>query len=302
MDELTDFLQYLKVERRHSPHTVSAYRNDMLQFVSYISHDYGLQKISEADHKIIRSWLNQLYEEGITPRSINRKISSLKAFFKFMLKEQRITVNPMSKVTSPKQRKRLPSFVSEPQMESLLRSAEPNPDNPETPDNFENRRDDTILETFYAMGMRLSELIQLKYKDIDLYDMHIKVLGKGNKERIVPFANGYRERLQRYLDKREELFGTIQPDDYLFVTLKGKPLYPMLVYRRMHRYLEMASVQQKSPHVLRHTFATHLLNEGADINAIKELLGHANLSATQIYTHTSLSHLKEIYKQSHPRE
>lgn len=296
MDELTVFLDYLQVERRNSPHTILAYKNDIRQFADYLLQNYGLQNVSSANHKQIRAWINDLHENKISARSINRKISALKSLYKFLCKEKKIEYNPMNKITSPKQRKRLPSFVSEIQMESLLDMAE------QQMDSFEEIRDDMVLETFYALGIRLSELINLKSENADFYNMQMKVLGKGDKERIIPFAREYKERLLNYLQKREELFGTINPKDYLFVTLKGKPMYRMLVYRRMQQYLETVSVQQKSPHVLRHTFATHLLNEGADINAIKELLGHANLSATQIYTHTSLSHLKEIYKQSHPRE
>ncbi|MBO4402498.1 MAG: tyrosine-type recombinase/integrase [Bacteroidales bacterium] len=296
MDELTDFLQYLKVERRDSIHTVEAYQNDMSQFILFLQNNFGLQEPSAATHQQIRTWINQLYENGLSARSIKRKISALKTFYKFLYTEKRIRVNPMHKITSPRQSKRLPSFVSEPQMLTLLDSTATQMK------NFEEIRDDTVLETFYALGIRLSELIQLHFGDVDMYRMHIKVLGKRNKERIIPFAIAYKERLLFYLSKREELFGTIHRNDFLFVTDKGEQLYPMLVYRRMHQYLETVSVQQKSPHVLRHTFATHLLNEGADINAIKELLGHANLSATQVYTHTSIAHLKKIYKQSHPRE
>ena len=300
MNEIADFLLYLKVERRNSAHTVIAYENDLMQYCSFLKKTANIEAPSEARYQQIRSWINQLYEEGISPRSIKRKISALKSFYKFLYREKRIDVNPMNKIITPKQSKRLPSFVSEPQMELLLEEAEKEAE--KMADSYETFRDDLILETFYAMGIRLSELIQLKYGDIDLYNMQLKVLGKGNKERIIPFASGYKERLQHYLEIRKNQFGEIHPQDSLFLTLNGKPLYPMLVYRRMHRYLEMVSVQQKSPHVLRHTFATHLLNEGADINAIKELLGHANLSATQVYTHTSIAHLKKIYNQSHPRE
>lgn len=202
----------------------------------------------------------------------------------------------MDRISLPKLPEHLPGYVQENQMERLLQTLT------EQAETFDEIRNAVMVETFYALGIRQSELIGLRYRDFDFPNRQVTVFGKGNKERLVPFAPAYYERLQAYIAARDERFGRIQPESRLFVTDKGKPLYPMLVYRVIHQALELTSVKQKSPHVLRHTFATHLLDEGADLNAIKELLGHANLSATQIYTHTSITHLKEIYKQSHPRD
>lgn len=296
MDKLADFLRYLKNERRVSPHTVRAYASDVEQFAACLSAKEPAFTLEKATYDDVREWISEMYDAEITPRSIRRKISSLTAYYKFMQREGCIASSPMDKISLPKLPEHLPSYVQENQMERLLQTLD------EHMECFDEIRDAMMVETFYALGLRQSELIGLRYRDLDFSNRQVRILGKGNKERLVPFAPAFCERLQAYIAARDERFGKIQAESRLFVTAKGDPLYPMLVYRVIHRALEMTSVKQKSPHVLRHTFATHLLDEGADLNAIKELLGHANLSATQIYTHTSISHLKEIYKQSHPRD
>lgn len=296
MDRAADFLAYLKVERRFSPHTVEAYSSDLEQFRFFVETVFKVSDFTDVTYKQVRQWVAQLLSEGVSPRSVRRKLSALKTFYRFLEREKVMESNPMEKVTAPKMAKRLPSFVTEPQMEQLLQEAE------EGAGTFEEVRDAMILETFYALGLRQSELIGLRCRDADFGRLHVRVLGKGGKERLIPFAPAFGDRLLAYLAVREAAFGKAQADAFLFVTAKGAPLYPMLVYRIVHRMLEAASVARKSPHVLRHTFATHLLDEGADLNAIKELLGHANLSATQVYTHTSVAKLKEVYKQAHPRE
>ena len=292
MDKIADFLNYLKFERRNSPHTVTAYRTDLEQFRRYLSEKGG----GKADAATIRAWLDSRMEQGDTPRSIRRKMSSLKAYFRFLQREHGLDSNPMDRMLSPKMAERLPSFVTEPQMEQLMETLEA------AADSFETIRDAMMVETFYALGIRESELIALRRSDVDLAQLQVRVLGKGNKERLLPFMPAFRDHLTAYMAAWEAQFGPMRPESPLFVTAKGRPLYPMLVYRVVHESLEMTSVRKKSPHVLRHTFATHLLDEGAELNAIKELLGHANLAATQVYTHTSIAKLKKIYQQSHPRE
>ena len=292
MDKITDFLNYLKFERRSSPHTVTAYRTDLEQFSRYLSS----KALQTADAAAIRAWLDSRMEQGDTPRSIRRKMSSLKAYFRFLQREHGLVSNPMDRILAPKMAGRLPSFVTEPQMEQLMEAME------SREVSFETIRDAMIMETFYALGLRQSELIALRRSDIDMAQLQVRVLGKGNKERLLPFMPVFRDHLADYMAAWEAQFGPMRPESPLFVTAKGRPLYPMLVYRVVHASLEMTNVRKKSPHVLRHTFATHLLDEGAELNAIKELLGHANLAATQVYTHTSIAKLKKIYQQSHPRE
>ncbi len=296
MDRIADFLKYLESERRLSPHTVTAYRTDLEQFWIFVSEKHGVNEWGKITHLHIRSWLSSMLEQGVTPRSVRRKISSLKSLYRFLVREKAVLCNPMDKIVEPKMSERLPSFVTEPQMECLLQSDD------RTDGTYESVRDAAIIETFYALGLRQSELIGLRYGDFDWYALQVRIHGKGDKDRIIPFAPAFRDFLQQYLSVRKTRFGEISVTSYVFVTDRGKPLYPMLVYRIVRKALAWSSVQQKSPHVLRHTFATHLLDEGAELDAIKELLGHASLSATQVYTHTSISKLKEIYKQSHPRE
>jgi len=290
--DLRSFLQYLEHEKRFSPHTVTAYRSDLLQFFNFQEKTYETKSIEEITHPMIRSWIVGMMEKGITPRSINRKITTLKSYYKFLLRKGEIVQNPMLKVQSPKVSKRLPVFVDVNKMELLFAPGQ-------FGDDFEGRRDCLLLEFFYATGMRLSELIGIRDKDIDLYSCQVKVLGKRNKERIIPFSHKLKDLVSGYQKLRDEKFSAVTS---FFITNNGKVLYPRFVYRIVTAHIgEVTTLSKKSPHVLRHTFATHMLNNGADINSVKELLGHANLSATQIYTHNTIEKLKKVYKQAHPR-
>lgn len=289
---LDEFLKYLQLEKRYSPHTVKAYQIDLTQFQDYLEENYE-SVLQKAKHPMLRSWLAKMLDYGISPRSVNRKITALKSFYKFLLKEEKIKEDPTIKVVSPKMSKKLPAFVEEGQMTQLL-------DELDFADGYAGVRDKLMIELFYSTGIRQAELIHLKIKDIDLSSNVIKVLGKRNKERLIPLTIELRQKIDVYLKLRAEL--PIKDSSYLLLTNKGKKLYPTLVYRQVNHYLsQVTSLDKKSPHVLRHTFATHMLNNGADLNAIKELLGHANLSATQVYTHNTIDKLKKVYNQAHPR-
>jgi integrase/recombinase XerC len=284
------FLEYLQYEKRFSNHTVLAYSNDLEQFSAYIQKNHDVKELSDIDHTLIRSWIVSMMNEKLNPRSVNRKITTLKTFYKYLLRQQVVKENPMLKIQSPKTSKRLPVFVEKDNMDELLEKIEFGSD-------FDGQRNKLIVELLYATGMRLSEMINLKRVNVDLGGSQLKVLGKRNKERIIPFNDRLRKQIEVYLKQDE-----VKTAEYLFVTKNGKKLYEKFVYRVVHRYLsEVTSIHKKSPHVLRHTFATHMLNNGADLNAIKELLGHANLSATQVYTHNTVEKLKNVHKQAHPK-
>ncbi len=293
-----EFIKYISFEKRYSPHTIKAYEEDLKQFFLYIGDKYGNLNISDIDYLMIRSWLVELMNNSLNTRSVNRKISTLKSFYKFLLKEGLLQENPMNKIVSPKTAKRTPVFIEKDKIDMLL-------DEVDFGNGFPAVRDKLIVEMFYSTGIRLSELINIRHKDIDVYSNTLKVLGKRNKQRILPFTKHLKALISDYTKAKEEMFSDKGPDNFnehFFVTEKGEKVYPELVYRIVHSCLEKVStVKKKSPHVLRHTFATHMLNNGADLNAIKELLGHANLSATQIYTHNTFEKLKNIYKQAHPR-
>jgi integrase/recombinase XerC len=274
--------------------TVKSYENDLTQFIIYIDNQFNTSNPEIVNEKIIRSWIVDLMEKEYSSLSVNRKISTLKTFYKFLLRQGYIKINPMDKVVSPKTKKKLPLFVEEKQITVLL-------DDLAFGDNFAGIRNRTIIETFYNTGIRLSELIGIKNSDIDLYNNTIKVLGKRQKERIIPIHSSFAKSLKNYTEIRNTEFHDSK-HDFFFVTDKGDKLYERFVYRVVNKYLTLVTtIEKKSPHVLRHTFATHMLNHGADLNAIKELLGHANLSATQVYTHNTFEKLKTIYKQAHPR-
>ncbi len=291
--DYSNFLSYLKFEKRYSNHTVVAYQNDLQQFSDYLNKIYELNLASQVRHTQIRSWLVSLMEAKIDARSINRKISTLKSYFKFLMKTGLLEKDPMKKVQSPKISKRLPVFVEEKNIQDFISSFE-------YAEDYEGIRNKTILILFYSTGMRLNELVNLKISDIDFYNQSIKVLGKGNKERLIPFGRELNELLKEYLKMRKKNFNT--ETEMLLLTDKGENIYHRLVYRIINQQLqELTTVEKKSPHVLRHSFATHMLNHGADINSIKEILGHANLSATQVYTHNTIDKLKNIYKQAHPK-
>ena len=293
MDWFSMFLDYVKYEKRFSQQTYIAYKTDLLQYLNFLS---SKQKdVKNATHQDIRLWIVKELESGKTARTINRKISTLKAFYKFLLRNNYVKTDPTSKLIAPKQKKSLPVFVSEREMENLF-------DHVVFPDTFEGVRDKTIIELFYAMGIRLSELSNIKRQDIDFYTLTIKIIGKRKKERIVPFSPQLSAVLNRYIGIYESEFGELGQHSFLFVTEKGGTIYTKLIYKIVRKYLDMVStVEKRSPHVLRHTFATHLLDNGADLSAIKEILGHSSLAATQFYTHTSVDKLKRTYKQAHPR-
>jgi integrase/recombinase XerC len=285
------FLSYLQYEKRYSAHTVISYDCDLTQFFEFYSSAEEVQ-VEDITFKDVRRWIVFLMNEGKTSRTVNRKLSSLKSFFKYLLRESVIDSNPMDRVVGPKQGKKLPGFVAEHAMQ-VLREVD-------FGEGFEGVRDQLVIEMFYQTGMRLSELMNLKELDFDRSASLVKVLGKRNRERIIPVSEGLMRLLDQYLDHRFKTFGSL--DGFLFVTKKGVPVYEKLLYRIVTKHLsKITTMTKRSPHVLRHTFATHLLNNGAELNAVKELLGHSNLSATQIYTHTTFERLNNIYKQAHPR-
>jgi len=287
------FLKYLQFEKRFSVNTIKSYKVDLSQFTDFVMADSGTQ-IHQANDKIIRSWIVSLMEKDLSALSVNRKISTLKSYFKFLLREGYVNANPMDKISSPKASKKLPLFIEEKQINNLI-------DDYSFGNDFLGVRNKTIIEMFYNTGIRLAELINLENNSVDLYNNTVKVLGKRNKERIIPFNATFVDSLKEYIQLRDKEFKNLA-HDYFFVTDKGNKLYQKFVYRIVNKYLTLVTtIEKKSPHILRHTFATHLLNRGADLNAIKELLGHANLSATQVYTHNTFKKLKTIYKQAHPR-
>lgn len=293
MQYLDRFYKYLEFERRNSSHTVIAYKNDIKQFCEFIDGE-GVKLWTNITSKTIRSWVVSLINSGVTPRSVNRKVSTLKVLFRFLMRENVVSGNPAEGVVTPKTPKRLPVFIKEEEMDSLL-------DNVEFTDDFVGRRDKLIIEMFYLTGMRLSELVNLKMLQIDLGNDVIKVSGKRNKERLVPLTKELKYAVVGYIKERNTSFPDVVCSN-VFLTEKGLPVYHKLVYRVVNKYLSRVStVTKKSPHVIRHSFATALLNRGADLNAIKELLGHANLSATEVYTHNTYEKLNSIYKQAHPR-
>ena len=295
MNLINTFLAYLQFEKRASEHTVTSYRNDLEQFMKYYQQAFSNIDWKDVDTTIIRTWIITLVEEKLTSRSINRKISALKSFYRYHIKMGVFESNPMLQVHAPKLRQRLPHFVEEKDMERLFNADL-------FADDFEGWRDQTMLELFYATGMRLSELRMLTFSDIDLYNNQVKVLGKRNKERIIPFGHTFQHVFNKYVTLFAEKFCTPVQNNFVFVNVKGKQLAPKNIYAIVRKYLDMiTTIEKRSPHVIRHTYATHLLNRGADLNTIKELLGHSSLAATQIYTHNSIEKLKSIYQQAHPR-
>lgn len=287
------FIRYLQFEKRFSPHTVTAYKNDLDQFSQFIVSFQS--ELLNVTHQHVRTWIVSLMDDGIEARTINRKISSLRSFYKFLQREDLIGNSPMIYVRAPKIPKRLPIVITEQKMDNLLDAQDV------FSNDFQGIRDRLIVELLYGTGMRLSELVNLSDHDINVYEQQIKVLGKRNKERIIPISNSLIKLIGDYqLHKLNQNFDT--KSSALIVTNQGNKVYAKFVYRTVNLVLSFISTHdKKSPHILRHSFATSLLNRGADLNAIKELLGHSSLAATQVYTHNSVEKLKSIYKQAHPK-
>lgn len=290
---IDSFLKYLEYERRYSSHTITSYHSDLSQFHSFLKSNFQTDDLKEANHGIIRAWLVDLSEQEIQSTSINRKIATLRSFYKYLLKYDHISQDPTWKLKTLKTPRKIPHFVDEGEMNALL-------DNRTVEDSHQYQREALIIEMLYGTGMRLSELINIKHADINIHQQTIKVLGKRNKERIIPFSKNLHQVIEQYIQlKKREIVAT--DHDYLLVTDTGKQLYPMFVQRLTKRYFANTNVDKKSPHVLRHTYATHLLNNGAELNAVKELLGHSSLAATQVYTHNSMEKLKKVFDQAHPK-
>lgn len=287
------FLEYLQFEKRYSRHTLISYQNDLEQFFAYLKIQFEITDTELITSVFIRSWLADLKESGLESKTITRKISSLKSFFKFQIRQGIIQQTPMTVIVAPKSGKRLPSFITEKEMQIFLANQTP------VSEDWKQHTNALILLLFYYTGIRLSELINLKESQLDFNYQQIKVVGKGNKERIIPVSSELLLQIKNYLSKKPiQLAGV----ENVFVSEKGKPLYAKYVYKTVNDYLkQVTTIQQKSPHVLRHTFATHLANNGADLNAIKELLGHSSLAATQIYTHNTIEKLKKVFKKAHPK-
>ncbi|TFF36846.1 tyrosine-type recombinase/integrase [Mucilaginibacter psychrotolerans] len=299
---LGKFIQYIQYEKRYSPHTVAAYRSDLEQFMLFLNpagQPPAINHPSEITHHDIRSWM--VSDETLAPRSLNRKLATLRKYFKFLLQEGDIQTNPASRLGPAKTPKNLPTVVEGAKLTDMLDGKLDKPGAPIFADDFEGIRDKTVIELLFGTGIRLAELLGLQDADINFDEKTIKVLGKRNKQRIIPLNNELLILLKAYMEaKRIENFHNNSLT--FIVTTKGAAAYPKLIYLIVNKHLGNISTQtKKSPHVLRHTFATTLLNNGADLNAIKELLGHASLSATQIYTHNSVERLKSIYKQAHPK-
>ncbi|MDZ4204771.1 MAG: tyrosine-type recombinase/integrase [Bacteroidales bacterium] len=292
---LDTFLQHLATEKHYSLLTVKAYRKDLEQFFAYLSENYDITNAAHADHYIIRSWLASLFEDGISPRSINRKLSALKTFYKFLQGQHAIADNPMGKVVSPKATKKLPEFIDKESMDRLFSEIV-------FKEGFVGARDRLVLEILYSTGMRVSELVALQEKDVDLSLGQMRVTGKRNKQRVIPFGPNLGKQISEYIYIIRREVAIQGSNNFLITTNNGQKAYPRLIYGIVHKYLALVTTKtKKSPHVLRHTFATLMLNNGADLNAIKELLGHASLAATQVYTHNTIDRLKKIYQQAHPK-
>lgn len=294
---IASFLNHLEKIKRYSPHTILSYENDLNQYLHYLNTLFEVEDINQGSHIMIRSWVVHMAKENVTPRSIRRKLSALNSYYKFAIRNQWIVKNPMRKVTSPKMGKRLPSFIIEEEMPKILNALD-------LEDNdYIGFRDHIAIFLLYSTGMRRSELINMQISDINFSRKDLKVIGKGKKERIIPIGSESVNKIKKYLEVRKTFFEEIAVEgSFLLLSAAGKKMNPRSLYAMVNKYLKLAkSSEKKSPHVLRHSFATHLLNNGADINVIKEILGHANLAATQVYTHNSIERLKDIYHKFHPK-
>lgn len=290
---VNEFLQYLQYEKNYSSHTVLSYQNDLTQFCLFLEKDFSESDISQANSEQLREWVVALIGSGLTARSVNRKLSALKSFYKYLMQKGILKRNPTKNIILPKVKKPLPLFFKEKEVNTVL-------SNIIIGHSFENDRDRLIIDLFYETGVRVSELSNIKDSDIDKYAGTLRVLGKRNKERLIPIGKKLLDTIDSYTEFRDKELGA--KPLYLFIRKNGEKMYPRLIYNVVHKYMsQSSSLYKTSPHVLRHTFASTLLNNGADLNAVKELLGHGNLAATQIYTHTSFDQLQKIYKQAHPR-
>ena len=290
---IDSFLNYLRFEKRFSPHTIISYQNDLTQFEIFLKENYE-EPPQAANYGMVRSWVVQLVEKKSDPLSVNRKIASLRSYYKFLLRQEMINKDPMVKIKVLKTKKKLPHFVKEPDMVTML-------EDQQFENTHEGWRERLVLELLYGTGMRLSELINLKENQVNLQERTIKVLGKRNKERVIPFSESLLPVIKSYRAIRNK---EVEARDHgcLIVNDTGGKCYPMLIYRMVKKHLaQFPAVEKRSPHVLRHTYATHLLNKGAEINAVKDLLGHSSLAATQVYTHNSMEKLKKVFDQAHPK-
>ena len=289
-----EFLQYLRYEKNYSTHTVVAYKRDLLQLMDFVNMEYQVGSPDLIDSDMLRSWMVSLMENELSARSVNRKLSCLKSFWHFLMRQGYTKENPVQKVLAPKTKKPLPVFLKEEEMEEILKPVE------NSTEKFETSRDFLIIDLFYSTGMRLSELIGLTDEQVDLDACLLRVTGKRNKQRLIPFGTELKKAILSYQEMRSKYVS--DKPARLLVRKNGNPLYPQMVYKMVHDKLSgVATLSKKSPHILRHTFATTLLNRGAELNAVKELLGHSSLSATEVYTHTTFEELKKVYKQAHPR-
>ena len=295
LPEIQSFIDYLKFEKRYSAHTIRSYHDDLVQFFSFLDTQFETFRLKEISQSFVRSWLASLKDDDITARTINRKISTLKSFFKYHLRQGRIENTPMFNITSPKISKRLPVFIKEKDLADLTKVLKTNTE------DWDGLNTKMLITVFYSTGMRLSELINMKEKQVDFSRKQFKILGKGNKERIIPAGAELLTIIKEYINEKRKVFEKV--DDVLLVNAKGKKLYPKYAYNLVRGILteEVKTLDKKSPHVLRHTFATHLMNNGANLDAVKELLGHASLASTQVYTHNTIEKLKNVYKKAHPK-
>jgi len=295
-ENINSFIEFLRVEKKYSPQTLIAYTNDLNQFHDFCTQEYSVSAITGINHIYIRNWIVKMMTEGTTATTTNRKISALRTFFKWLLKRNLISLNPMLKITAPKKSKKLPVVVQDANISRLLEQDIA----PTGATSFSIARDHFIIELLYTTGMRRAELTNLRISDLDFNRQEIRVLGKGNKIRSIPITEKFVEVIKYYLSERMKLESIIDKE-ILILTDSGKKIYPRLVYKIVNEKLSfITSLKKRSPHVLRHSFATHMLDRGADLNAIKEILGHSSLAATQVYTHNSISKLKEVYRSAHP--
>jgi integrase/recombinase XerC len=288
-----EFLNYLQYEKRYSRHTLICYKTDLDQLDHFLEEHYSGTDIRESNHAILRDWIISLSSNGLDARSINRKVAAVRSYFTFLQKKGLVQLNPTSKLSNLKTKKGLPHFVRENDMNALL-------DDREREEDFENSRDVLVIELLYGTGIRLSELVELTEHKIDAINQSVKVLGKRNKERIIPITHTLINLIKKYISLKNDAFHG-NASQYLIVSNKGKKSYPMMINRIVKRHLQGIPIDKKSPHILRHTYATHLLERGADLNAVKDLLGHQSLAATQVYTHNTLGKLKKVFDQAHPK-